>query len=284
MAILLLGSGGFVGKNIQSELQKNPKRTVVGILSRHSADWQNLWQRLADGEFQAVVNAAGHRYRHPENAHIDALFDINALLPQRLAIACARGSTALIHLSSRWALGERGEGPNTAYGASKALGDAHVLRTLGAAGVDHAVVRIRETFGLYDPRSSLIGNLTQSSLQQSTLELSPGQQFVDPLDMTELATSIAHYVDELLEQKAPSGVFETPCHPTTVLDVVDEWRNAVAPNLKVQVGARPYLGSELFALEQVHAPLPALEFSGRELAFTRLWQKLGDSHDDSSKT
>ena len=271
--ILVVGTNGYVGSSIASALNSRfGIQSVVMVGSSRDPAWPEHWDNIRAGVFAAVCNVAGAHFLQPEGQQFERYLAANAYLPRALAQASASSHTPIFHVSSRWVLGERGEGPNTLYGATKAFGDAELARLMQANNVPYVVARIRETYGTNDPRGSLISALAGATVSGTPLQLTLGEQIADPTHVEDFAVGAANTMMALAEGDPIQGFFETPVDPLTVRQITYLWMDSVGENLCPVFGALPYRGIELFAMEQVHPSLPTFRPRDRGELFTAVYR------------
>ena len=271
--VLVIGTNGYVGKSIAGYMEDFfGQGNVVCIGGSKDSDWAMHWEAIKSGDFGAIRNVAGSRFSQPEEAQIASYLNANAYFPADLARASGVSRTPIFHISSRWTIGESGEGPNTIYGATKALGDAQLAREMQRLGVPFVIARIRETFGINDPRGSLISTLASYGASGKPLPLTPGLQISDPIFVDDIAIGACLMVESLIGGATFNGFFETIVQPQTVRQIVDLWQSEIAPDLNPLFGELPYRGIELFKMDQVHPALPYFNPRNRGESFSIVYK------------
>lgn len=163
MKLLLTGASGQLGRELAASLAG--LGIVVGVdrEAQHPetrqidlSDFEAVTALLDEVQPEAVVNAAAFTaVDEAENAG-PVPFRINALLPDCLALWCARHDRLLLHYSTDYVFDGRARrpyreddavGPLNAYGASKLAGEWAIQ----ASGCCHVVLR---TSWLYSARGS----------------------------------------------------------------------------------------------------------------------------------
>ena len=154
MRVLLLGGTGQVGTEIRSlagafsiELAA-PGRAAVDF-----RDASALARTVADGPWEAVINAAAYTDVDRAESEEAVALAVNGEAPSRLAAETERRGIPLIHISTDYVFdGRKGEpyveqdkvGPLNAYGRSKLAGE----KSIRAAGSRHVILR---TSWVYSP-------------------------------------------------------------------------------------------------------------------------------------
>ncbi len=195
--ICILGGGGFVGRNLVSQLARSGHRTTVPSRQRQRSrdllvlpgvevvetdihDPASL-ERLLAGQ-DAAVNLVGilnGSRRAFERAHIE--------LPVKLMAACrANGVRRLLHMS---ALGAD-TGSKSLYQQTKGEGEQRVL---AAKDLDVTVFRPSVIFGPGDSFLNLFADLLQIA---PVVPLADGRARFQPVHVTDVARAFALAVDD----------------------------------------------------------------------------------------
>lgn len=195
--ICILGGGGFVGRNLVSQLARRGHRITVPTRQRQRAkdllvlpdievvetdihDLAKLGRLLAGQD--AVVNLVGilHGSRQAfEHAHVE--------LPAKVVAACrANGVRRLLHMS---ALGADG-GSRSVYQQSKAGGEKRVLM---AKDLDVTVFRPSVIFGPGDNFLNLFADLLELA---PVVPLADGHARFQPVHVADVARAFALAVDD----------------------------------------------------------------------------------------
>ena len=151
MRILILGGDGMLGHQLLTYLQ--PRHDVKVTLRQDVATYnayglfncensyggidvrslERLLEVMVDFRPEAVINAVGIVKQRPDAKESIPSLEINALLPQRLAVLCKAVNARLVHLSTDCIFsGKKGNYQETdpsdaedLYGKTKFLGEVH---------------------------------------------------------------------------------------------------------------------------------------------------------------
>lgn len=156
MHVMVVGARGQLGRDIV-EAFGDCKVTPYDSEDMNIGDEAKVQQQIAFIGPDLVINCAAFtRVDECEREHLRA-FQINALGPLHLALACKRWRIPLMHISTNYVFdGGKGapyhEGdsarPINAYGVTKRAGEEYALYTLPNA----AIVRVSGLFGLTPSR------------------------------------------------------------------------------------------------------------------------------------
>ena len=149
MKILVLGADGMLGHQLLESLgprhdvigtlrlDVNSYGSIAGFLPKTAVygvdvqDYGSVARVISVVRPDAVINAVGIVKQRPESKHAINSIEINALLPHRLAVACAEIGARLIHVSTDCVFsGRQGRYEETdfadaedLYGRTKLLGE-----------------------------------------------------------------------------------------------------------------------------------------------------------------
>ncbi|WP_035845540.1 NAD-dependent epimerase/dehydratase family protein [Kitasatospora azatica] len=211
MRVLLLGSGGYIGRRVADRLLLDRDLQVTVLGRRDAADIRfdlaagspGALARFLDAVApQVVINCAGATYGTPRT-----LVRANSLAVATVceAIRRSREPARLVHIGSAAEYGPVPVGtpipesteprPIGPYGVSKLAGTELVL----ASGLDAAVLRVFDVVGPGTPAASLFGRLAEGLRraleQQENLvrmpDLSAFRDFVDVRDVARAVRAAA---------------------------------------------------------------------------------------------
>lgn len=191
MRILVLGSSGFVGRNLFEDL--SGEFDVYG--TRRSAEYpkqcvffkyedQESWRNVIELKPDVIINAAGYGVvRSQEQLH--PMYDINYLLPASFFDYVSTSSTSFfIQIGSAFeydlSIGRLTESspsrPRTHYGISKFMMSQYLLSSQFSRCV---IIRPFGMFGPYEDESKLFPYLIAAQRDKKYVDLSTGTQVRD---------------------------------------------------------------------------------------------------------
>jgi dTDP-4-dehydrorhamnose reductase len=155
---LVTGAGGMLGNDLV-ELLREQREWVVGYdrATLDITDADAVAEALEESAPDVVINAAAYTRVDDAEEHEPEATEINGHAPGALAIACATRAR-LIHISTDYVFAglatepyevDGPVAPQSAYGRSKAVGEAAVLGSV--PGSDVHVVRTGWLYGQYGP-------------------------------------------------------------------------------------------------------------------------------------
>lgn len=210
MKLLLLGGGGQLGWALQRALAPLGPVQVLGRSNGGDlAQPAALAAAVRAAAPQVIVNAAAftavdQAEREPALAHT-----VNAQAPAALADAARALGATLVHYSSDYVYSGSGSAPHTedeapaplsAYGASKAAGDAAVA----ASGCRHLLLRTSWVYGLLG--HNFARTMLRLARERSELRV-VADQIGAPTSADWLADATAHALHQLGEAPHLSGLY-----------------------------------------------------------------------------
>ncbi len=156
MHVMIVGARGQLGRDLAQEFS-DCQVTLYDSEDMDIADEAKVQQQVSFIGPDLIINSAAFtRVDDCEREHLRA-FEINALGPLHLALACKRWNVPLIHISTNYVFdGEKGSSynendsarPINSYGITKRAGEEYVQYTWA----DSAIVRVSGLFGLSPSR------------------------------------------------------------------------------------------------------------------------------------
>lgn len=210
MKILITGTNGQLGLELQEQLRQEPKIYKIIPTDYTSLDITNFNQvkaKLLLEQPDIVINCAAHTAVDKCEEDIENAYKINAIGPKNLAIACDEIGAKLVQVSTDYVFsgelpGARREdditGPQSVYGTSKLLGEEYVKTFCKK----HFIIR---TAWLYGEGNNFVR--TMLKLAETNKELNVvGDQFGSPTSTKDLAKAIIE-----LMQTDYYGTFHGTC-------------------------------------------------------------------------
>lgn len=192
--ILLLGSSGFVGKNINEIISKtfsviktqrlDIKNDKIVYLDLED---KNTWQNLLPLKFDIVINSIGYGVVKNE-INCDKFININYILPMELReylinyfpnLFWIQIGTAFEYSLDCERIDESSQtNPQTLYGISKLMFSNYLLKS---SNRNFLILRPFAMFGKYEENSKIIPTLIYSQILKERVKLSSGLQERDYL-------------------------------------------------------------------------------------------------------
>ena len=136
MKILITGAYGMLGSDLQETL-KNHELIITGSKDLDITSKDKVIQFIKEKKPEIVINAAAYTAVDDCESNYDYAYEVNALGPKNLAIACNINNIPLIHISTDYVfdgnkktpLNEEDKlGPKTIYGKTKLEGEKFIQK------------------------------------------------------------------------------------------------------------------------------------------------------------
>lgn len=136
MKILITGAYGMLGSDLQETL-KNHELIITGSKDLDITSKDKVIQFIKEKKPEIVINAAAYTAVDNCESNYDYAYEVNALGPKNLAIACNINNIPLIHISTDYVfdgnkktpLNEEDKlGPKTIYGKTKLEGEKFIQK------------------------------------------------------------------------------------------------------------------------------------------------------------
>jgi dolichol-phosphate mannosyltransferase len=207
--ILLLGSSGFVGKNLLEKLSTKfavcttqRKTTTNSDVIYFDIEKDNTWQNLLSIDFDIIINSIGYGVVKSEN-DVNKLFQINYVLPMRLREYLLEkknkpfwlqiGTAFEYSLSDEEITEESQTNPSTLYGISKLM-FSNYLNQSGDG--NYLLLRPFAMFGKYEEKSKIVPALINAQKECEILHLSTGEQQRDYCFVGDFTNFIAKLISD----------------------------------------------------------------------------------------
>jgi nucleoside-diphosphate-sugar epimerase len=261
---LLTGATGFVGSHLLRHLvdskwdvhilRRPSSRAISAEISNipvyeHGGSTSDLIDVFQQIRPDVVFHLAALVRSDNSADDVEPLVRSNVLLTAQLAEAAANaGTRGFVNTGSFWQhFGNSTYDPVNLYAATKQAAE-DILRAFTCAGGLHAITLVLfDTYGPLDPRRKLFTFLRESAASGDTLDMSPGDQFVELVHVDDVASAFllaADRVSKGLSQqyerfKVDSGL------PRRLKDVVGLYARLSPRPPHINWGGRPYREREI---------------------------------------
>lgn len=275
--ILLTGGTGYLGRHTaRALLDAGHQLTVLrGSGSDTSALASAAGQRFDELEYGAgynglhaqvlalkpdvIIHLASVSRGKEDEAGMRAMIEANLLLPSLLARAAVDcGAKGFVGCGTSWQTSGTTDNydPFNFYAATKQAAE-DLLVPFAKMGLPAVFLRMFDNYGPDDPRNKVVDLIVDALTSGTSLKMSPGEQKLDLVYITDAAAAVARSVEYLLEAPrqglAVFGVSSRrACRLRDLAATIEEVAGKPAP---IAWGARDYRRGEIM---QPIATLPHL--------------------------
>ena len=201
---LVTGAAGMLGTDVTAHLESLGAH--VRAVARHDLDITDAAAAaVAVAGMDVVINCAAHTAVDAAEADEPAATHVNTHGAGVLAVACATAGVRLVHVSTDYVFSGDGTepyaedtpvSPLTAYGRTKAAGEAEVL----ASGADSLIVRTAWLYGANGP-------CFPKTIARAGAERGALQVVDDQIGQPTWTRDLADFIARLLAADAPAGIY-----------------------------------------------------------------------------
>ena len=277
MKILLTGGTGFVGSNLAKSLTDDGHDVI--LLVRRSSDLKvvsdyldrittkiydgsySSIERALDGDVELVIHCASLFLSDHNEDDVEGLVDSNIKFPSMLLEAMAKkGVTNFINTGTSWQhYNNENYNPVNLYAATKQAFDDIVRYYLEVKRIKCVTLKLFDTYGPNDHRGKLVSFLLGKLKSGGELDLSPGEQEISLVHISDLVFSYELAIQEVkklnLGEIKSYGVRSCKTHKLRSLieEVLIRSNNK---SLTVNFGGRKYRKREVMKLWKSYDALP----------------------------
>ena len=273
---MVTGATGFIGSNLLRRLPRagwevhavvraNSDVTALGEaagevhLHEHDGTMAGMLDLMGRAKPDVVFHLASLFLAQHRTEDVDGLVNSNVLFGTQLAEAMSRsGVRHLINTGTSWQhFLDSGYNPVNLYAACKQAFEDVLAYYVEAEELNVTTLALFDTYGPGDMRKKLIPMLWQAALSGQTLTMSPGEQLVDLVYISDVVDAFLLAAERVRAQ--PPGHYRygiSSGRPMRLLDVVSSFRSATGESLDVVFGGRPYRKREVMVPWADYETLP----------------------------
>lgn len=233
--ILLLGSSGFVGKNLSEALSKkyNVKTTQrIDPINDNKVyfdlEKKETWANILTANYDVVINSIGYGVVKSEN-DLNKFFQINYILSMQLREYLIKQKTDLfwIQIGSAFEysltneeISENSEtNPLTFYGISKLMMSNYLS---SSSNNNFLILRPFAMFGKYEEKTKIIPALINAQKDKQTIDLSTGTQERDYFFVEDLTRFLSILLENGVHQYKRELINVGSRIPRTLLTIANQ--------------------------------------------------------------
>lgn len=250
MKIGIIGSNGFFGKNISLYL-KNKKKRIRNFSSykKNKKKWlTKVCKEIRNFSPDVIINCSASQMLEDDKRSIEKLIYSN-LYAQSCFLSEAKKNNnfiGFITFGSRWEYDQKGNyKPNSFYAATKHASD-YLLKYFVDQKTTVVSLKIFDTYGVNDSRNKILNLLLENYKKKKTLNLSPGEQEIDYVNISDISKLINQISIDIKKKKIKGFKKYTVSSkkPIKLFKLIEILKKNLKHELKVNIGALGYRNNE----------------------------------------
>ena len=249
MKIGIIGSNGFLGKSLTSYLKKNNNIKKFSSYNKSKKNWfKNVCKEIKTFSPHIIINCAASQIVDDSLKSIEELIYSNLYSQSGFLKQAKKNNNFIgyITFGSRWEFNQKGEyKPNSFYAATKHSSD-YLLRYFVDKKTTIIALKISDTYGEGDNRNKILNLLLKNYKNQTTLNLSPGKQEIDLVNVIDVCALINMICIDIKKKKLKGFKKYTVSskNPIKIIQLVKRLSKILNKKLKVRIGALNYRKNE----------------------------------------
>ena len=250
MKIGIIGSNGFLGKNLTLYLKK--KKNQVKKFSSYS-EFKKNWLIKVCKEIKKfspdiIINCSAAQLLDDNKKSIEKLIYSN-LYAQSCFVSEAKKKNnfiGFISFGTRWEYNQKGNyKPSNFYAATKHASD-YLLKYFVDRRTTVVSLKIFDTYGDNDTRNKNLNLLLKSYKKKTILNLSPGKQEIDFVNVLDISKLINKIIVDIRQKKIKGFKKYTVSSkkPIKLIKLIEILKQNLKYELKVNVGVLKYRKNE----------------------------------------
>ena len=250
MKIGIIGSNGFLGKNLTLYLKK--KKNQVKKFSSYS-EFKKNWLIKVCKEIKKfspdiIINCSAAQLLDDNKKSIEKLIYSN-LYAQSCFVSEAKKKNnfiGFISFGTRWEYNQKGNyKPSNFYAATKHASD-YLLKYFVDRRTTVVSLKIFDTYGDNDTRNKILNLLLKSYKKKTILNLSPGKQEIDFVNVLDISKLINKIIVDIRQKKIKGFKKYTVSSkkPIKLIKLIEILKQNLKYELKVNVGVLKYRKNE----------------------------------------
>ena len=252
MIIGIVGSNGFIGSNLNLYLSntKNFEVFCFSSFNKYKADWiKKVSNEIKKHKPDVIINCAADQNSKDDEKAIRDLFNSNLkanILFMNQAIK-NNNFKGYISFGTKWEFNEYGKfDPLNFYAATKHANDIFLKYFSLKNDIVTVSLKIFETYGKFDKRNRILNLLLKNYKQQKTLNISPGNQFLDYVHILEVCDLMGLICNDILKNKLKGfNIYAVSSKkPIKLKSLIEKLNKNLIKKIKVKIGAKKYRKNE----------------------------------------
>ena len=252
MKIGIIGSKGFIGSNLNLYLKNTNKFKVYCFSSfkKYPTNWiEKVSKEIRLHEPEIIINCAADQNSNDDEKAIMNLFNSNLKANVLFLNKAVKNDNfkGYISFGTKWEYNElRKFNPLNFYAATKHANDSFLKYYSLKKNIATVSLKIFETYGKYDERKRILNLLLKNYRNKKILKITPGNQYLDYVNILEICELIKLICDDILKNKLKGFNIYTVSSkkPIKLKSLIEKLNQILSKKLKVKIGAKKYRKNE----------------------------------------
>jgi nucleoside-diphosphate-sugar epimerase len=253
MKIGIIGSTGFIGKNLNKFLVDNSNHDIFNFSSFYK--YKNKWTDKIIKEIkiekpEIIINCSAYTKLNNKKNDIENLINTNIysniiFLNEAIKYNAFKN---YITFGTKWELGDtKNNRPLNLYGASKKANDSFYEFY---SNHKNSIISLKlfDTYGADDNRDKLLNSLIKSYKNNKTLEVTAGQQYLDYVNVKDICLLIYKIINDVKKKKLNGFHSYTVSSkkPIKLIKLIDLLNKKLKKKIKIKIKKKYRLNQSLY--------------------------------------
>ena len=249
MKIGIIGSSGFLGKNISLHLKTKNKVKNFSSYNKLKKRWfSKVCKEIKYFSPDIIINCSASQILDDNKKSIEKLIYSNLYTQSGFINEAKQNKNFIgfITFGSRWEYDSNGNyKPNSFYAATKHASD-YLLQYFADKKTTVVSLKVFDTYGVNDTRNKILNLLLKNYKNQTTLNLTPGKQEIDYVNVLDICKLIDQISTDIHKKKLTGfkAFSVSSKKPISLIKLVKLLKKNLKNKLKVNMGAIQYRKNE----------------------------------------
>ena len=252
MKIGIIGSNGFIGRNLNFYLKDSKKINVLCFSSykKNKSKWiKKISKEIKLFKPEIIINCAADQSSKDNDKDIIGLINSNLMANALFLNQATKNKNFIgyITFGTKWEYNELKKfQPLNFYATTKHANDIFLKYYSLKNDIVTVSLKIFETYGKNDRRKRILNLLLKNYKQQKTLKITPGNQFLDYIHISELCDLLKNICEDIYKNKLKGFNTYTVSSkkPLKLRLLVKKLNQVLDKNIKVKIGGKKYRKNE----------------------------------------
>jgi len=251
MKIGIIGSSGFIGKNLFFFLKKNTKNQIFSFSSylKNKNSWiKNIIKEIRLKKPDIIINCSANQNLSTSKNNLINILNSNLYSNILFVNEVFKNKNfkGYISFGSKWELGDtKKDKPLNFYAASKKANDIFFKFY---SNKNNAIVSLKifDTYGDNDKRKKFLNDLLLNYKKKRPLNITAGKQYLDYVHINDISLLILKIIKDIKSKKLNGFKTFTVSSkkPIRLIDLIKKLKKVLNNDLKIKIGKKKYRKNE----------------------------------------